>query len=173
MIVFFLKLFECTSISARQLWSHWLPLRDDEIVLHRTWPSLPCDFQLRRKSKVSQCHGHNLKGSDKLPAAYKSRKTNHLSVCAGCRLSKEMIFYPCSLAILFFIHGCCHLWIRSLNCFWFLGKSFLVSSLNSCYDDTECESVFWKLNNSEKFNRQAAVKQTNKKNSSLKYLVSV
>lgn len=102
-IVFSWKLFECTSISARQLWSHWLPLRDDEIALHRTRPSLPCDFQLRRKSKVSLCHGHNLKGSDKLLAAYKSGKANHLSVCADCSLSKEMVFHTCGPAILFFM----------------------------------------------------------------------
>jgi hypothetical protein len=66
-------------------------------LCYRTWPSLPCDFQLRRKSKVSWCHGHNLKGSDKLLAAYKSGLI--IYSCAACRLSGETIFTACSTLI--------------------------------------------------------------------------
>lgn len=140
-IVFSWKLFECTSISARQLRSHWLPLWDDEIVLHRTCPSFQCDSQLRRKSKVSQCHGHNLKGSDKLLAAYKSGKTNHLSVCVDCSLSKEIVSHTYSLAILFFMA-----WILSFvnsvfNLFLNLGKTYF-----RIFIDTKCKSILWEWN---------------------------
>lgn len=140
-IVFSWKLFECTAISARQLRSHWLPLWDDEIVLHRTCPSLPCDFQLRRKSKVSQCHGHNLKGSDKLPAAYKSGKTNHLSVCADCSLSKEIVSHTYSLTILFFIAWMLSFVNSVFNLFLTLGQTYF-----RIFIDIECKSILWEWN---------------------------
>lgn len=87
-------------------------------MLHITWPSLPCDFQLRRKSKVSWCHGHNLKGSDKLLAAYKSGLIIH--PCAACRLPRETIFTACR-HIYFSCHCCCHFLnkiVHFLFCIW-------------------------------------------------------
>lgn len=74
-----------------------------------------------------------------------------------------LFYFSCS--------ACCHLWIRPLICFWLLGKLISESSLNNHSRDTECESVLWEPNTSEKFIRRAAVEHV--KSSGLKNMGSI